>query len=158
MAQQAAARLSAQEQQEQRAAELGVVAGFHPGVDQRFIQVVDPELAGVVCADDEFVLPGLRRQHGALPADAKQDRVELFRVRARGREVEFDDAIDPVDDPLVVVESAGVEVFTANAALFAPLAGSAERADQIGDRIAVLLDGQPRQLDPGRSIPRPGRR
>ena len=53
----------------------------------------------------------------------------------------------------LVAEPPRLEVFALAARAGRPsCAGVAEAADQVGDRVAILPHGQPRQLDPGRLV------
>src|SRR5207302_8657097 len=95
---------------------------------------------------------GLRGQDRAGPADGELLGVELLRLGAGGAEVEADAGVEAVEGALVGAEAAGVEILAAQAALVVPRAGGrAEAADEVGDGVAVLADGQAGQLDARRA-------
>src|SRR5207237_9839247 len=64
--------------------------------------------------------------------------------------------IDPLDDALVLARVAGVEVLAAEAVTGLLRARPAERANQVGDGVAVLANGEARQLDPRQRVAGPG--
>ena len=148
-----AERIGSAADQEDRAPIFAVVAGLHPGVDQRPIQVVQPEPGRVLGADDEFVIAGLRGQQRPGPADGKLVRFGLAFDRPVGAEVETHLRVDPFLDAVLVAEAALLEILRAEAAPLVPSHRGAEAAHQVGDGVAILADGEPGQGDPRRPIP-----
>src|SRR5205814_6027985 len=67
-------------------------------------------------------------------------------------EVEAHGRIDPLGDALVGPEAARLVVLAVQAALCAPMAGGAEGADQVGDGVLVLADGEAGEFDAGRLV------
>src|SRR6185503_18621836 len=132
---------------------------------QRPGQVVHPEAGGVVRADDELALAGLRGLHQAAPARGESLRAELVRCGVRTAEIEPDFRIDPNQgavatllpgiEVIVAARPYGVEVIAAEAALPGAGCGFAEAAHQVRDRVPVLAHRQARKLDPGFLVPGP---
>src|SRR5262249_19656754 len=154
-------RIGTPAEQEQRPTEFGIAAGLHSRVDQRTVQVVDPQLYRVLGTDDELVIARIRRDHRALPAHRKLVRIGLLGQRPGFAVVAPSLRVHPPQDPLGVPEPPQLEILAAKPSrrwlqlttrsagtrcsqnaprtlLLAPLAGRPEAADQVGHRIAVL--------------------
>src|SRR5206468_1095996 len=116
------------------------------------------EAGGVLGANDELVLARLGSQHRAGPADRELVRLDLVGEGAGGAEVEADFRVNAGQDAVREVEAALLVVLRLQAALPVPAAGGTEAADEVGDGVAVLADGQPGQLDARRLVPLPGLR
>lgn len=112
--------------------------------------MVDQQPDGLFGADDELMHSRLHRQDRALPADGEPPRLEALRIGPFDAEIEADRGIEPLEDPAGGVEVAPLEIFPPQP----PLRSRARRrrkkpGDEIGDRLLVLADGQPGEVDPG---------
>ena len=90
------------------------------------------------------------------PTDAEFVRLDLLGERGVGAEVEINVRIDAAQHFLIVADIPPGEIVRREAAFIAPLRWIAEAADEIGDGIAILPHGQPRQIDAGRPGPLAG--
>src|SRR5207302_7010125 len=106
-----------------RGAVFRLISRFHPGVDQRVSDFIDPQAGGVFGADGEFVLARLWGQDRAFPADRKLIRVKLHGRRAGLSEVEPDSGINPIEDALLIPEAPGFEVLPVQPMKLIPTAG-----------------------------------
>jgi hypothetical protein len=132
---------------------VGIVAGLDPGVDKRSQGVVNIQATGMRSADAEFVLARVGRKYGARPTDRKLFRFDFLRVRAGGSEIEVDVRVGAIHEWIIVFPRISLlEVLGVETTLGPPLARRMEAADEVGDGILILADGEPRKLDTSRLV------
>ena len=135
---------------------FGHVARLHVAVDQRCLVVVDPDPDRVLGVDDDLISACFQREQRAFPVDREDVAlVELLVLGVGGvdAEIEVDLGIDSFDDLRLPATSPAVGILRLQASLVSPWGrGGAEAADQVGNRVLILADGQAGQLDSGRGI------
>ena len=140
-----------------RRAIFGIVPRLDPSVDQRLFSVVDPESRRVFRTDDEFIFAGIRGQDRAFPADRELIGLELVGFRPLFAEIEPNLRVDAIEDEIAFSKSVRLVIFRFQTAGVVPTARLAKLADEVGEHVAILSNGQARQLDPRRRVPRSAR-
>ena len=134
------------------AAELGVVAGLHPGVDQRPVGSLTHSRAAcsVRTMNSYSPVSGARTE----PSQRIENScgLDLPRHRAVGAEVELHLRVDAVEQALVAAEVAGLEVLALEAALVVRLGGRAEAPTRSATALRYWRDGEAGELDPRRLV------
>ena len=99
-------------------------------------------------SDDEFIFAGIRGQDRAFPTDRELIGLELIGFRPLFAEIEPNLRVDSIEDEIAFSKSARLVVFRFQTAGVVPTARLAKLADEVGEHVAILSNGQARQLDP----------
>ena len=103
-------RVNAATDQAQRSLVLAELAGGDPGIDQRFVVVIDPKPRAIGGLQDELVFAGFISLQGPMPLHREPIGSFQFRIGQPFAEIKIDLTIDPFDHFLAFVEAARIVI------------------------------------------------